>query len=195
VKEDPKEREPESQAERTPAGEAQGSAAEPDPSAAPATGLEIVTADDLKRKVRASGRKGTLVNAWASFCGPCKREVPMLTGVAEKLRPRGLDVVLVSLDEPADGEKARAFLRERKIALESYVAERPLGPFKMGMNPRWRGMLPASFLFDADGELRYFWGGEAFESEVVPVLEAFLAGKPLDGEANFPVAPEAPPGQ
>lgn len=172
--------------------EPQASAADPETSAAASASLEIVTADDLKRKVRASGRKGTLVNAWASFCGPCKREVPMLAGIAQNLRPRGLDVVLVSLDEPSDREKAVAFLRERKIGLESYVAERPLGPFKMGMNPRWRGMLPASFLFDADGTLRYFWGGEAFESEVVPVLEAFLAGRPLEGEANFPVAPESP---
>jgi thiol-disulfide isomerase/thioredoxin len=193
-KEEPSEREAEAPAEKARAADSPSSGAEPGVSAATAAGLEIVTADDLKRKVRASGRKGTLVNAWASFCGPCKREVPMLATIAENLRARGLDVVLVSLDEPADREKASAFLRERKIALESYVAERPLGPFKLGLNPRWRGMLPASFLFDADGTLRYFWGGEAFENEVVPVLEAFLAGKPLDGEANFPVAPESPPG-
>jgi hypothetical protein len=30
-------------------------------------------------------------------------------------------------------------------------------------------MPPASFLFDETGKLRYFWGGEAFESEIVPV--------------------------
>jgi thiol-disulfide isomerase/thioredoxin len=155
----------------------------------PPAGLEVVSAEALKSKLRASGRKGTLVNAWASFCGPCKREIPMLEKVAEKVRSRGLDVVLVSVDEPADRAKAEAFLSERGVGLTSYLAARPLGPFKQGMNPRWPGMLPASFLFDASGTLRYYWGGEAFEEEVLPVLEAFAAGRPIDGESLPLVAP------
>ena len=156
----------------------------------PAGALEVVTAEALKAKLEASGRKGTLVNAWASFCGPCKREIPMLEGLAKKLRPRGVDVVLVSVDEPADHAKAEAFLKEHGIALTSYLAARPLGPFKQGMNPRWPGMLPASFLFDREGTLRYYWGGEAFENEVLPVLEALADGKPIQGEATPIVAPE-----
>jgi thiol-disulfide isomerase/thioredoxin len=156
----------------------------------PAGTLEVVTAEALVAKLKASGRKGTLVNAWASFCGPCKREIPMLEGIAQKLRPRGVDVVLVSVDEPADRAKAEAFLKERNVGLTSYLAARPLGPFKQAMNPRWPGMLPASFLFDREGTLRYYWGGEAFENEVLPILEAFVAGKPLQGESTPAVAPE-----
>ena len=152
--------------------------------------LETVTADALIGKLKASGRKGTLVNAWASFCGPCKLEIPMLEGLAKKLRPRGIDIVLVTVDEPGDEAKAQAFLRERGIELTSYVAARPLGEFKSGMNPRWPGMLPASFLFDREGTLRYYWGGEAFENEIVPVLEALADGKPIQGESSPLVAPE-----
>jgi hypothetical protein len=52
-------------------------------------------------------------------------------------------------------------------------------------------VLPASFLFDDQGVVRYYWGGEAFEPEVLPVLEAFLAGQPLPlgGESTPAVAP------
>jgi hypothetical protein len=53
-------------------------------------------------------------------------------------------------------------------------------------------MLPASFLFDDAGKLRYFWGGEAFESEIMPIVEGLLAGHPIDGESRFDVAPEGP---
>jgi thiol-disulfide isomerase/thioredoxin len=166
-------------------------AAEPAPEQPKAADtLETVTAEALLSKLKASGRKGTLVNAWASFCGPCKREIPMLEGLAKKLRPRGIDVVLVTVDEPADQAKAEAFLRERGIELTSYVAARPLSEFKSGMNPRWPGMLPASFLFDRGGTLRYYWGGEAFENEIVPVLEALADGKPIEGESSPLVAPE-----
>ena len=153
-------------------------------SAEASAALEVVSAEALIAKLRASGRKATLVNAWASFCGPCKREIPMLEKLDASYRPKGIGVVLVTLDEPADVPKARAFLTDRGIRLTSYLAERPLGVFKKGLNPRWPGMLPASFLIDADGALRYYWGGEAFEGEIVPVLDALLAGKPLEGEST-----------
>jgi len=170
-----------------------GQHAEPpaDHEPAPPT-LPIVSAEELIARVRSSGKKGALVNAWASFCGPCRREIPMLQNLAPNLRASGIDVVLVSVDDPADVEKAIAFLQNNHITLPSLAAKHPLGPFKQGMNPRWPGMLPASFLFDANGRLRYFWGGEAFEEELLPVLDAFAAGRPIEGESNFLVAPEAP---
>jgi len=162
----------------------------PAPEGAPLAPLETVSAERLLGEVRRLGGKGTLVNAWASWCGPCKHELPMFAKLAKKHAGAGLNVVLVSLDEPADRDKAAAFLKERKLELTSYLAERPLGPFKQGMNPRWPGMLPASFLYDASGALRYFWGGEAFEEEIAPVLDAFAAGKPIAGEATPAIGTE-----
>src|SRR4051812_27629583 len=153
--------------------------------------LRSVSATQLVANVRALHARATLVNAWATWCGSCEHEMPMLQGLADKLAAREVQIVLVSVDEPDDRAKAQAFLTDNAIRLTSYLAERPLDRFKMGLNPRWPGMLPASFLFDAEGKLRYFWGGEAFESELLPVIEGLLAGKPIDGEARFGVAPEA----
>lgn len=113
----------------------------------------------------------------------------MLQALEGNLAAQGVEIVLVSVDEPEDAPKALSFLRDQKVTLKSYLAERPLDVFKQALNPRWPGMLPASFLFDSEGKLRYFWGGEAFENEIVPVIEGLLAGKPIDGEASFPLAP------
>jgi thiol-disulfide isomerase/thioredoxin len=155
--------------------------------------VPVLSADGILARVRASGKKGVLVNAWATFCGPCRRELPLLESLAPNLRSQGIDVLLVSMDAPEEAPKAAAFLDNLQMTLPSVLAEPPLGVFKQGLNPRWPGMLPASFLYDASGRLRYYWGGEAFESELVPVLTAFADGKPIDGEADFQVARDGVP--
>lgn len=49
----------------------------------------------------------TLVDFWASWCGPCRREIPVIKQIKEEWGPKGLDVVGVAVwDEPADTEKA-----------------------------------------------------------------------------------------
>jgi hypothetical protein len=73
----------------------------------------------------------------------------------------------------------------------SFVVDEPLDAFKTAMNPRWLGMLPATFLYDRTAKLRYFWGGTVYEKEITPLLRRYLAGEVIDGEADFSLAPGA----
>ena len=152
-------------------------------------GLTPVTAAQLLAAIKNGGRKGTIVNVWASWCGPCRREMPMLQALAANLKPQSIEIVLVSVDEPKDEAKAQSFLKDNAITLKSYVVEGPISDFKAGINPNWPGMLPASFLFDRSAQLIHFWGGEAFENEIVSVVEDFLAGKPVEAETRYGLAP------
>lgn len=163
----------------------------PSASSVPAVGGDLieVSGEELLLAVRELGGKGTVVNAWASWCGPCRREVPMLLGLTENLGSRGIEVLLVSVDEPEQRPRAVEFLKAHDASLPSFVARRPLGPFKVALNPRWPGMLPATFLYDASGRLRYFWGGPVYEDELLGVLDQFLAGTLVDGEAHFGLRP------
>jgi thiol-disulfide isomerase/thioredoxin len=156
---------------------------------APASALTHVTAAELRTRIAASRKRATLVNAWASWCGPCRRELPMLQALSINMKPQGVEIVLVSVDEPKDEPKAISYLRDNGITLKSYVVEGSIADFKVGVNPAWPGMLPASFLFDAGARLVHFWGGEAFEHELTPVIEAFLAGKPIEAETRYGLAP------
>jgi thiol-disulfide isomerase/thioredoxin len=151
--------------------------------------LAHATGAQLLASIKASGKKGTLVNAWASWCGPCRREIPMLQALAANLKPQGVEIVLVSVDEPKDEAKAQSFLKDNGITLKSYLVEGSVADFKQAINPNWPGMLPASFLFDRSAQLIHFWGGEAFENEIVPVVENFLAGKAVEAETRFGLAP------
>lgn len=155
-----------------------------------APGMTRIDGPTLLDRIRTTHAKATLVNAWASWCGSCKRELPMLQKVVRDLEAQGVQLLLVSVDDPEQEQNAVQLLGDLGFAQLGFVAARPLESFKMAMHPGWPGMIPATFLFDAEGKLRYFWGGEAFESELRPVVERFLRGERIDGEANFKVAPE-----
>ena len=113
----------------------------------------------------------------------------MLQALSVNLKPQGVQIVLVSVDEPKDEAKALSFLKDNGITLKSYFVDGSVADFKEGINPSWPGMLPASFLFDRAAQLVHFWGGEAFENEITPVIDNFVAGRPIETETRYGLAP------
>ena len=184
-----------------PTAQALGPLAALDPSAAPnapspvapsppgSSPLPVVDGATLIQKIKSSGHKGVVLNAWASWCDSCQHELPMLNRVSAKLAAQGVPIWLVSVDDPEGFGAARSMLDALHIDLPSFAAQPPLAAFKIALNPNWPGMLPVSFLFDATGKLRYFWAGEVYEKELVPVVEGFVAGKHIDGVSDFGLAP------
>jgi len=131
-----------------------------------------------------------LVNVWASWCGSCKADLPMLVRLRGVFGSR-IELMLVSVDEESELPKAADMLRTFGAPSPSFVVDEPLDVFKAAIDPRWPGMLPATFLFDPTGKLRYFWGGPANEEDISPLLKRYLAGEHIDGESNFTLAPGA----
>src|SRR5690606_13106946 len=101
-----------------------------------------------------------LINAWASWCGPCKTEMPMLQDIRRRYAERGIDVWFVSVDKSEQADQTRAVLKERVINPPHYVVKGRLGYFKEALSPIWKGSLPSTFLFDASGRVRYYWGAQ-----------------------------------
>ena len=93
--------------------------------------------------------KPTLVNVWASWCGPCLKEMPDLQAYAAQQGAKGTQVVGISLDDAAS---AHALLTRLRITYPNLV-DTP-GPADAGVrlgNPA--GVLPYSVLLSADGRL------------------------------------------
>lgn len=153
--------------------------------------LANVDADKLLARARRDDAHvhGLVVNMWASWCGSCREEIPLLLGLRQSFAAEGLDFAFVSVDEPQQHARAIELMKSWSGPLPVLVVNGSFGAFKRGLNPKWRGAIPATFLFDAQGKLRYFWEGPILEHEIAPVLQGFLAGAQIDGELRTAAGP------
>ena len=111
-----------------------------------------------------------LVNFWATWCAPCRVEMPLLVQLERKHRSKGLRMVTVSCDEPEDQRKAGQFLAQHQAPQPAYL-KRAVEDEKFidSVDGKWSGALPALFLYDRSGRLaRSFIG----ETEVAVIDEA-----------------------
>lgn len=138
----------------------------------PAPALEAKLLDGQSFSLAAQSGKVVVINFWATWCAPCRAEMPALDAFYRKHRDEGLVVLAVSLDEPDKEAKVREVMK-------AFAFPAALGPgsdFK-GYMRIWR--LPLTFVVDRAGILRKNdWYGDPgldealLESTVTPLLRA-----------------------
>ena len=117
-----------------------------------------------------------LVNFWATWCDPCREEFPELVKIDNEFRPRGLDFVTVSLDDPREIKtEVPKFLGQMKASMPAFLLKTPDEDAAISfVAPDWRGGLPMTVLFDASGKIAYSRMGivkpEILRAEIEKIL-------------------------
>jgi thiol-disulfide isomerase/thioredoxin len=115
-----------------------------------------------------------LLDIWASWCAPCKEELPLLDSMAGRLRHKGVTILAVSIDENRDD--AAGFLKSRREHWSLALAHDSDGRLADRLKPT---KMPTSYVIDRAGIIRQVNSG--FERQDVAKIEARLtemAGQP-----------------
>ena len=93
-----------------------------------------------------------LINFWASWCGPCREEMPLLNAMHKKYEPLGFTVLGVNVEEQADN--ARGFLRD-------FPVDFPVLLDSSNQVSKLYNVvaMPTTVVVDRDGNLRYLHKG------------------------------------
>jgi len=113
----------------------------------PAPALTATLLDGTRFALSDALGRVVLINFWATWCAPCREELPALEAFYRQYRERGLVILAVSLDEPGALDAVRAAMRGYTFsaALASQARYRGYGRI-------WR--VPMTFVVDRQGRLR-----------------------------------------
>lgn len=118
-----------------------------------------------------------LVNFWATWCDPCRAEFPDLVQIDADYRPRGLEFITISLDEVTEIKTTvPEFLQSmRATQIPAYLlhSTNPEAAIFL-IDKTWRGELPATFLFDAQGQLVFKHTGRIKPAELREALDKVI---------------------
>lgn len=122
------------------------------------------------RNINQWAGKVVLVNFWATWCPPCRREIPAFIEVREAYADQGFEIVGVAIDEP---EQVQDFVDGMGVDYPILVGALDASEIARQYGNRY-GALPYSVLIDRDGRIRFIQPGELTRQSLEAELQRLL---------------------
>ena len=137
--------------------------------------VEQIDKTKLKRLIKNRKGKVLLLNVWASWCMPCKKEFPDLVKLAEKYKNSKVDIVGLSVDDKSDlNSEVIPFLQKNNVNFKIYIQNFRRIEDLLSFFPKWEGAIPLTVIFDKNGKEKKFIIGmrdfEFFDKAIQEVL-------------------------
>ena len=142
-----------------------GAAATPD--------LTLTNLDGKAHSLAAYRGKIVVLNFWATWCLPCREEMPMLSKLAAKYNENDVVFLAASIDDAQTQTKITHFLEKKKITLAVFTGATPetLKQFSLGE------IVPATLIFDRDGAPLFRIEGEASKKDISSRVDWLLSDR------------------
>ena len=134
-------------------------------------GQEMIKLNQLQKVIQEPGQV-KVINFWATWCGPCVKELPYF----EKLNHdnKNVQVLLVSMDYDLDPnpEKVKRFMERKKLQSKVVIlAEENPNEWIDKIDKNWTGALPSTLVINATSGKRKLIQGELKEGELEKLIE------------------------
>ena len=118
--------------------------------------LNLIDAKGSVQPLKATLGRATVLNFWATWCGPCRIELPELQELYDELAGKGLVTLAINVDSPR--AHVDPFLKRNNLSLPVFFLE-PEAEATLGIRS-----LPTTVLLDAEGKVVNVWGGYSQEA-------------------------------
>jgi cytochrome c biogenesis protein CcmG/thiol:disulfide interchange protein DsbE len=145
---------------------------------------EFALKDIDGKVVRLSDYKGkvVLLDFWATWCGPCKIEIPWLKEFQRKFRDRGFEIIGVSMDDEGL-TVVKPFVKELAINYRIVIGDDTTAQLYGGVDA-----LPTTFVIDRDGKIAAVHVGLTSKGEIEHGIEEVLDA-PVNAGGNRGASP------
>lgn len=133
----------------------------------PAPEFALLDTNGMEQKLSDFKGKVIILDFWATWCPPCREEIPHFIDIYDRYKDRGLEVIGIALDE--DKEKVKSFVKDKGINYPVLLGNGQVTDLYGGIDG-----IPTTFVLDRDGNIRKKYIGyrerEVFESDVQELL-------------------------
>jgi len=134
----------------------------------PAPELRLTDIAGIERSLAEYRGRVVLINLWATWCEPCKREMPALQAYHNKYNGDGFSVIAINDGDPT--ADVLQFVKDFKLTFPVW-----LDPMYIATEDAFKTMnLPSSFIIDRNGIVRLYWVGainmKNLEKYVTPII-------------------------
>lgn len=145
----------------------------------PESNARLIPVDEpgFRQMVASHHGRILLVDFWATWCAPCREELPKLAALHAANRNKGFDFVTVSCDEPEQEAEAAQFVAAQGAPPPRYIRRaKNDDDFINAIDPKWSGALPALYIFDRSGRQARSFIGETDMKQLSAYIEKLLGG-------------------
>ena len=137
--------------------------------------LEVVKFETLQQLLSGAGDTLNVVNFWATWCGPCVKELPYFEALAKKTENKKIRVLLVSMDDVKTlDSKVKPFVKQRKIKSKVVLLNEPdLNTWVDKLVPEWSGALPMTLILNDKRKIRKYIGKPVKEEELYAIINQY----------------------
>jgi thiol-disulfide isomerase/thioredoxin len=141
-----------------------------------ASAVRAVSTDELLGLLKPAAGRPLLVNYWATWCDGCREEFPDLVKIDEQYRAKGLDFISVSLDDVKEIKtEVPKFLKQMRARMPAYLLNvSDPEPAITAIDKEWAGALPATYLYDAQGQVVYKHFGPITPAELRAAIDKVM---------------------